>query len=57
MKLTHMNIIVLVHITASMGLICKNANDITDNVYKEADDLLYEKKKWKKSSKSKSLIS
>ena len=34
------------YITASMGLICKNANDINDNiVYKEADDLLYESKR------------
>ena len=34
------------YITASMGLICKNANDIiVDEVYKEADNLLYEAKK------------
>lgn len=34
------------HITASMGLICKNADDIiVDEVYKEADNLLYEAKR------------
>ncbi|MDN5128358.1 transporter substrate-binding domain-containing protein [Aliarcobacter butzleri] len=34
------------HITASMGLVCKNANDISiDEIYKEADDLLYEAKR------------
>ncbi len=34
------------YITESMGLICKNANDIiVDEVYKEADNLLYEAKK------------
>jgi diguanylate cyclase (GGDEF)-like protein/PAS domain S-box-containing protein len=32
-------------VTASMGLICKNANDLTISVYKQADDLLYEAKK------------
>ena len=33
------------YITASMGLICKNAIDIDyDKIYKEADDLLYEAK-------------
>lgn len=33
-------------VTASMGLICKNANDIkdVDTVYKQGDDLLYEAK-------------
>ncbi len=34
------------YITASMGLICKNAKDINyDEIYKEADDLLYESKR------------
>lgn len=34
------------YITASMGLICKNANDIIiDEIYKQADDLLYEAKR------------
>jgi diguanylate cyclase (GGDEF)-like protein/PAS domain S-box-containing protein len=34
------------YITASMGLICKNAIEIDyDEIYKEADDLLYEAKK------------
>lgn len=33
------------YITASMGLICKNANDIDDKIYKQADDLLYEAKR------------
>lgn len=34
------------YITASMGLICKNADDIiVDEVYKEADNLLYEAKR------------
>ena len=29
-----------------MGLVCKNANDISiDETYKEADDLLYEAKR------------
>ncbi len=34
------------YITASMGLICKNANEIEDinTIYKEADNLLYEAK-------------
>jgi diguanylate cyclase (GGDEF)-like protein/PAS domain S-box-containing protein len=33
------------YITASMGLICKNANEIDgDEIYKEADELLYEAK-------------
>ena len=36
---------VRLYITASMGLVCKNANDIDKNIYKEADDLLYEAKK------------
>ncbi|WP_294878345.1 diguanylate cyclase, partial [Sulfurimonas sp. RIFOXYB12_FULL_35_9] len=33
-------------ITASIGLVCKNANDINDmdEIYKEADDLLYKAK-------------
>ena len=33
-------------ITASIGLVCKNANDISDmdEIYKEADDLLYKAK-------------
>ena len=35
------------YITASMGLVCKNANDILsdDTMYKETDDLLYSSKK------------
>ncbi|MDD3055972.1 MAG: diguanylate cyclase [Aliarcobacter sp.] len=34
------------YITASMGLICKNADDIiVDEVYKEVDNLLYEAKR------------
>ncbi len=33
------------YITASMGLICKNANNIDDKIYKQADDLLYEAKR------------
>ena len=34
------------YITASIGLICKNANDIIINeIYKQADDLLYEAKR------------
>ena len=34
------------YVTASMGLVCKNANDIKDDdeVYKDADNLLYEAK-------------
>ena len=34
------------YVTASMGLICKNANDIkdADEVYKQGDDLLYKAK-------------
>ena len=36
---------VRLYITASMGLVCKNAKNIDDNIYKEADDLLYEAKK------------
>lgn len=34
------------YITASMGLLCKNADKINDmdEVYKEADDLLYKAK-------------
>lgn len=34
------------YVTASMGLICKNANDINnaDEVYKQGDDLLYRSK-------------
>ncbi|MBN2782561.1 MAG: diguanylate cyclase [Campylobacterales bacterium] len=34
------------YVTASMGLVCKNANEIKDDdeVYKEADDLLYKAK-------------
>ena len=32
------------YVTASMGLICKNASEF-DNFYKEADELLYEAKK------------
>ena len=33
------------YVTASMGLICKNANEFDNNFYKEADELLYEAKK------------
>nr|MBP7250975.1 diguanylate cyclase [Aliarcobacter sp.] len=34
------------YITASMGLICKNANEIViDEIYKQADDLLYQAKR------------
>lgn len=33
------------YVTASMGLICKNANEFNNNFYKEADELLYEAKK------------
>lgn len=33
------------YITASMGLICKKANEFDNNFFKEADDLLYEAKK------------
>ncbi len=34
------------YITASMGLVCENSNDIKneDEVYKHADELLYEAK-------------
>jgi diguanylate cyclase (GGDEF)-like protein len=35
---------VRLYITASMGLVCKNANDIDDKIYKQADALLYEAK-------------
>ena len=46
MKITHEFNSVSPYITASMGLICKNANDIiVDEIYKQADDLLYEAKK------------
>lgn len=33
------------YITASMGLLCKNANDYDESFYKEADELLYKAKK------------
>ncbi|WP_323665149.1 ABC transporter substrate-binding protein [Aliarcobacter butzleri] len=36
---------VRLYVTASMGLVCKEANNIDDEIYKEADDLLYEAKK------------
>ena len=36
---------VRLYVTASMGLVCKEANNIDDKIYKEADDLLYEAKK------------
>ncbi|MDN5071184.1 transporter substrate-binding domain-containing protein [Aliarcobacter butzleri] len=36
---------VRLYITASMGLVCKNANDIDDKIYTQADALLYEAKK------------
>ena len=35
---------VRLYITASMGLVCKNANDIDDKIYTQADALLYEAK-------------
>ena len=33
------------YVTASMGLICKNANEYDSSFYKKADELLYEAKK------------
>lgn len=46
MKIPHKHSKVSDHITASMGLVCKNANDIDhmDEIYKEADELLYASK-------------
>ena len=46
LKMTHEYSSASKYITASMGLICKKANDIKDmdEVYKQADDLLYESK-------------
>ena len=35
---------VRLYVTASMGLVCKEANNIDDEIYKEADDNLYEAK-------------
>lgn len=45
LKITHEFNSASSYITASMGLICKNANDIDDKIYKQADDLLYEAKR------------
>ena len=45
LKITHEFNSASPYITASMGLICKNANDIDDKIYKQADDLLYEAKR------------
>ncbi len=46
LKITHEFNSASPYITASMGLICKNADDIiVDEVYKEADNLLYEAKR------------
>ncbi|MDZ7819473.1 MAG: GGDEF domain-containing protein [Aliarcobacter sp.] len=46
LKITHEFSSVSPYITASMGLICKNANEMEDIniVYKQADDLLYKSK-------------
>ncbi len=47
MKLIHEYSTTSQYITASMGLVYKNANEINsmDEMYKEADDLLYVSKK------------
>lgn len=47
MKIPHAYSSASSYITASMGLVCKNASDIKDMdaIYKEADDLLYVSKK------------
>ncbi|MCU7833918.1 MAG: diguanylate cyclase [gamma proteobacterium symbiont of Taylorina sp.] len=46
LKIEHNSNICSDYVTASFGLICKNANDIknADAIYKEADDLLYKAK-------------
>ena len=46
LKIEHKYSSVSSYITASMGLICKNANEIViDEIYKQADDLLYQAKR------------
>lgn len=45
LKIEHKYNIASPYITASMGLICKNANEFNNDFYKEADELLYEAKK------------
>lgn len=46
LKIPHSNSDISKYVTASMGVVCKNANDIknTDEIYKDADDLLYKAK-------------
>lgn len=46
LEIEHSNNIASSYVTVSMGLICKDAKDINSNdeVYKEADDLLYKAK-------------
>ena len=46
LKMEHKYSSVSSYITASMGLICKHANEIVvDEIYKQADDLLYQAKR------------
>ena len=46
LKIEHKYSSVSSYITASMGLICKNANEIViDEIYKQADDLFYQAKR------------
>lgn len=46
LQIKHENNSVSPYVTVSMGLICKNANEITNEneIYKQADELLYEAK-------------
>jgi len=46
LKISHSNSDISKYVTASFGVVCKNANDIknTDEIYKDADDLLYKAK-------------
>jgi diguanylate cyclase (GGDEF)-like protein len=46
LKIEHKHNSASEYVTASMGLICKNANDIQDmdEMYKKADELLYKAK-------------
>jgi diguanylate cyclase (GGDEF)-like protein len=46
LKIIHKNNSASPYVTVSMGLVCKNANEIQneDAVYKEADELLYQAK-------------
>ncbi len=46
MKIEHKNSIVSKYVTVSIGVVIKKVKDISsiDNLYKEADDLLYRAK-------------